>query len=314
MSTAVGERAASTPADPSATPRRTRRTGGGPAPWIIPSLVVLMAVSLYPAIYALVTSFRFYNVNISAKPGGFNGIQNYVIALTDAGFGRAVLQTLLFCTVVTAVELILGFLLALLLREPLVGTGIARSLLVIPVSIAPTVAGLAFRSMYTPGTGLIPAVFDKVGIGLPAAGILGSKTTAMPALMITDIWQWTPFITLVMLAALQGVPQDVVEAARMDGASSFRILRSVTVPLISTTIVMIGTLRFIQSFNVFDIVYVETRGGPGGSTSTIGMEIFLAGLNNYNIGLASALTVIATVIVGVFISVYFSLSNRSTDA
>lgn len=293
------------------TPRRGRRTGVGPAPWIIPSLIVLIAVSLYPAVYALVTSFRFYNVNISAKPGRFNGLANYVTALTDAGFGRAVAQTLLFCVVVTGVELVFGFLLALLLREPLAGTGVARSLLIIPVSIAPTVAGLAFRSMYAPRTGLVPAVFDKLGIGLPAEGILGSKYTAMPALMITDIWQWTPFIALVMLAALQGIPKDVVEAARMDGAGSLRILKSITLPLISTTMVMITTLRFIQSFNVFDIVYVETRGGPGGATSTIGMEIFLAGLNNYNIGLASALTVIATLIVGVFIGVYFHLSNRS---
>ena len=313
MSSAVDERPVTTgTAAPS--PGRSRRTGGGPAPWIVPSLVVLLAVSIYPAIYALITSFRFYNVNISAKPGDFNGLQNYVTALTDAGFGRAIAQTLLFCTVVTAVELVLGFLLALLLREPLKGIGIARSLLIIPVSIAPTVAGLAFRSMYAPGTGLIPAVFDKLGIGLPAAGILGSKATAMPALMITDIWQWTPFIALVMLAALQGVPKDVVEAARIDGAGSLRILTGVTLPLISTTVAMIGTLRFIQSFNVFDIVYVETRGGPGGSTSTIGMEIFLAGLNNYNIGLASALTVIATVIVGVFISVYFYVSNRGAHA
>lgn len=318
MSTGVVGAARSTKTDVSrgggdAPGDRRRRLGAGPAPWIVPSLVVLLAVSLYPAVYTVITSFRFFNVNISAQPGSFRGLANYAEAFTSAGFGRAIWQTLVFCCVVTAIELVLGFLLALLLREPLRGTGIVRSILILPVAIAPAVAGLAFRSMYAPGTGLIPALFERVGIPVPAEGILGSQITAMPALMVTDIWQWTPFVALVMLAALQGIPQDVVEAARMDGAGSWKILTSVTIPLIASTVLMIGALRFIQSFNVFDIIYVETRGGPGGATSTVGMEIFLAGLNNYNIGLASAMTIGATLIVGVFINIYFLISARRTD-
>lgn len=287
-----------------------KRFFSGPVPWLVPSMLVLLVVSLYPLFFAVLNSFRFYNLGVSPEPRGFVGWDNYVSAFTDAGFRQAIGQTLFFCITVTSVELVLGVAIALLLREKLIGINLVRSVLIMPVAIAPTVAGLAFRSMYANNTGLIPELLSRVGIAVPPEGILGSTTTAMPALMLTDIWQWTPFVALIVLAAMQGVPEDVVEAARIDGAGSFRILRSVTLPLISGAIATVALLRFIQSFNVFDIVYVETRGGPGGSTSTVGMEIFLAGLNNYNIGFASALTLIATVIVGVFINIYFITSSR----
>lgn len=287
-----------------------RRVSNGPTPWLIPSMLVLIAVSLYPLIFAVVNSFRFYNLGVAPEPRQFVGWDNYVSAFTNEGFMRSLGQTLVFCITVTVIEVVLGVMLALLLREKLVGTSIARSILIMPVAIAPTVAGLAFRSMYANDTGLIPNLLELIGIEVPPEGILGNPATAMPAVMITDIWQWTPFVALIALAAMQGVPEDVIEAARIDGSGPFRILWSMTLPLISSALVTVALLRFIQSFNVFDIIYVETRGGPGGSTSTVGMEIFFAGLNNYNIGFASALTMIATVIVGIFVNVYFVLNNR----
>ncbi|MBK0418656.1 sugar ABC transporter permease [Leucobacter sp. CSA1] len=289
---------------------RSRRFFSGPAPWLIPSILVLLIVSLYPLIFAVFNSFRFYNLGVSVEPGGFVGFANYARALGDPDFLGAIVNTLTFCIVVTAVEMVLGVALALLLRERLVGVGVARAILIMPVAIAPAIAGLTFRSMYTSGTGLVPAVMEKLGIHVPEAGILGDPASAMPALMITDIWQWTPFVALIALAALQGVPQDVVEAARVDGAGGFRILSSITLPMIGTALATVALLRFIQSFNVFDIIYVQTRGGPGGSTTTVGFEIFMAGLNSYNIGFASALTMLASIIVGVFINVYFVVSNR----
>ena len=290
-----------------------RRLFDGPAPWLIPSMLVLVAVSVYPLMFAVVNSFRFYNLGVSPDPGDFVGFDQYADALSSESFRQALGQTLVFCATVTAVELVLGVLLALLLREKLVGTGLARALFIMPVAIAPTVAGLAFRSMYASNTGLIPNLLELVGIDVPPEGILGSPSTAFAAVMITDIWQWTPFVALIALAAMQGVPEDVVEAARIDGAGSVRIFWFVTLPLISAALVTVVLLRFIQSFNVFDIIYVETRGGPGGSTSTVGMEIFFAGLNNYNIGYASALTMLAAIIVGIFVNVYFVVSSRRSS-
>lgn len=276
-------------------------------------MLLLTAVSIYPLIFAVRNSFRFYNLGVGPEPQGSVGFDNYVSALNSETFMQALGQTMLFCMTVTGVELVLGVLLALLLRERLFGTNLARALFIMPVAIAPTVAGLAFRSMYANDTGLIPNLLGIVGIEVPPEGILGSPSTAIFAVMITDIWQWTPFVALIALAAMQGVPEDVVEAARLDGARPAQILWSVTLPLISAALVTVALLRFIQSFNVFDIIYVETRGGPGGSTSTVGIEIFFAGLNNYNIGYASALTMLATIIVGIFVNVYLVVTNRKSS-
>lgn len=280
----------------------------------MPGLIVLLIVSMYPLVFALINSFRFYNLGVSPEPGDFIGTGHYENVLSSGSFHQAVRNTLFFAFTVTAIELLLGVLLALLLREKLAGVNIARAILIMPVAIAPAIAGLAFRSMYTSGSGLVPVLLERLGIPVPDAGILGDPSTAMPALMITDVWQWTPFVALIVLAAMQGVPGDVVEAARMDGAGRGRILWSVTLPLIAPALAVVALLRFIQSFNVFDIVYVETRGGPGGSTTTLGFEVFMAGLNNYNIGYASALTVIAAVLVGIFINIYFIVNNRKRGA
>jgi multiple sugar transport system permease protein len=201
-------------------------------------------------------------------------------------------------------------LLALLLRLDLPGTGVARSVLVMPVAIAPAVAGLAFRSMYDPATGLVPNVLSGIGIGTPEGGLLGDPGTAMLAVAVTDVWQWTPFVTLIVLAAMQGVPGEVLEAARMDGAGAVRVLWSMVLPLIGGALATVAILRFIQSVNVFDIFYVQTRGGPGTSTTTLGLDIYFTGLSEYNIGLASAMTWIASLVVAVFVNVYLVVTNR----
>jgi multiple sugar transport system permease protein len=291
--------------------RRGRRPWrAGPAPWLVPSVVVLVAVSLFPQIYALVNSLRFYNLGVDLEPRGFVGLDNYAKVLTDGTFVGAIGRTLLFAVGVTVVEVVLGVLLALLLRMELPGTGVARSVLVMPVAIAPAVAGLAFRSMYDPATGLVPNVLAGIGVGTPESGLLGDPGTALLAVAVTDVWQWTPFVTLIVLAAMQGVPGEVVEAARLDGAGAARIVSSVVLPLIGSALATVAILRFIQSVNVFDIFYVQTRGGPGTSTTTLGLDIYFTGLSEYNIGVASAMTWVASLVVAVFVNVYLVVANR----
>jgi multiple sugar transport system permease protein len=186
--------------------------------------------------------------------------------------------------------------------------GIARTLLIMPTAIAPAVAGLAFRHLYSTN-GLIPALLEGVGIQVPSEGILGSPDTALIGVMATDIWQWTPFVALIVLAALQGIPQEVLEAAQMDGANGFRTLVSIVLPMMQTVIVTVTLLRFISTFNIFDIVFVETRGGPGVSTTVVGLDIFYNGLTYYNIGYASALTWIVAIFIAIVINIYL-FANR----
>ncbi len=298
-------------ARPTARPAaRRRRWTDGPILWLLPSVIVLLLISLYPQLYSLINSFRFYNLSVAAHPLGFAGAGNYVAAFTDTDFLNALARTTLFAIATTAAEIVFGLLVALLLREKLRGVRLARSLLIMPTAIAPAIAGLAFRSMYEPDGGLIPYLLQKVGIGVPSQGILGSRSTALAAVGLTDVWQWTPFAALILLAAMQGVSVDVLEAGRIDGANSWQVFRSIVLPLIRPVIITVTLLRFISTFNVFDIIYVETRGGPGVSTTVTGLDVYYNGLTYYNIGYASALTWIITVLVAIVINLYLATTGR----
>ena len=289
---------------------RRRRWTSGPVLWLLPSVIVLLLISLYPQIYSLVNSFRFYNLGVAAHPLGFVGGDNYLAAFSDTDFLDALVRTTVFAVVATAVEIAFGLLVALLLQQRLHGVRLARTLLIMPTAIAPAIAGLAFRSMYDPAGGLIPYLLKKIGVGVPAQGILGSRSTALGAVVVTDVWQWTPFAALILMAAMQGVSAEVLEAARIDGASAWQVFRSIVLPLIRPVLITVTLLRFISTFNVFDIIFVETRGGPGVSTTVAGLDVYYNGLSYYNIGYASALTWIITVLVAIVINVYLATVGR----
>lgn len=287
------------------------RIVAGPLLWLLPSIVVLLLITLYPSIYSLINSFRFYNLSVSDAPGPFVGLRNYVSALSDPQFVHSLLLSLVFGVLATGIEIVLGLGIALLLNLNLHGARMVRALLILPVAIAPAVVGLAFRSLYDPSAGAIPYLLGKAGISTPAAGILGDRSTALAGLVVTDAWQWTPFAALVFLAAMQGISRDLTEAARVDGAREARIMRSIMIPLIAPVVVIVVLLRFIATFNIFDIVYVQTRGGPGFSTTVTGINIYRNALESYNIGYASALTWIITVIVAILINLYLVASQRA---
>lgn len=281
----------------------------GPAPWLLPSMAVLILLSLYPQLQALLNSVRLYNLSIAPDPLRFVGLRNFAYAFTDEQFVGAIGRTMLFAVVTTAAELVLGFGVAVLLNKKLRGVRLARSLIILPTAIAPAVAGLAFRYFYQTD-GIAPALLSAIGVTPPEAGILGDTHTALVGIMVTEVWQWTPFAALIFLAALQGVPHDVLEAAAIDGASRLRTTWSVVLPLMRSVIVTVVLLRFIATVNVFDIVYVQTQGGPGDATTTLGLNIFYTGLTYYNIGYASALTWLVTLFVALLINVYLLTAGR----
>ena len=291
-------------------PKGRSRLVKGPLPWLLPSVVVLLAISFYPQLYSLVNSLRFYNLGVSPEPLNFVGFDNFARAFGDTRFLEAVARTSLFAVVATSLEIVLGIAIALVLNQKLRGVHLARTLLIMPTAIAPAVAGLAFRHLYSPDGGLVPHLLAAIGVDVPPEGILGSPDTALIGVMATDIWQWTPFVALIVLAGLQGVPGELLEAAQIDGAGAVRSLWSIVLPMLKTVIVTVTLLRFISTFNIFDIVYVETRGGPGVSTNVIGLDIFYNGLSYYNIGYASALTWIVTILIAVVINVYLVTSRR----
>jgi multiple sugar transport system permease protein len=278
-----------------------------------PSVILLLALIAFPLLFALKSSFYFWNLQMSPVPMGFIGIDNYKMAFSSSFFLGALQTTLLMTIVGTAVEFVLGLAIALLLASNLRGISVTRALLIMPTTIAPIVVGFLFRYMYDPNGGLIPWLLTAAGIPLPAAGLLGSGSTALWAVLFADVWQWTPFFAIVLYAALLAVPEDIMEAARLDGASAFARFLHVRLPLIKKTALIVVMLRFMQLFNTFDLVVVLTKGGPGSATRTLGYSLYQNGLIDFNIGLASAMTWMMVVVVNAIIGLFVFFAFKDWD-
>ena len=294
--------------------QRFRRFVLGPVPYLLPSIVLLLLVTGYPLVVTVLNSLKYYNLSVAPKPLRFVALANFRQAFADPTFVHAIWITLEFALIACALEMVLGVAVALVLNLPLQGTGIVRSVLIMPTAIAPIVAGLMFRYLYDPSGGFITYLLREVGVPVPSQGILGSSHTALLGLVATDVWQWTPFVALIVLAAIQGVPGELLEAAQLDGASSWQSFWRVTIPMIRRPLAVVGLLRLMYDFNIFDIVFAETRGGPGVSTHTLGLDVFFQGLSYYNIGGASAKTILIALFANVLVLVYVLLFMRGASS
>jgi multiple sugar transport system permease protein len=284
-------------------------------PWLLisPSIILLVALIAFPLIFALKSSFYFWNLQMSPTPMGFIGWDNYKMALSGQFFLGALYNTLLITVVGTVIEFILGLAIALFLVHKVPGMNVTRALLIMPTTIAPIVVGFLFRYMYDPGGGLIPWLLSSLGIPMPAEGLLGSATTALWAVLFADIWQWTPFFAIVLYAGLLSIPADIIEAARIDRASPFAMLMKIKIPLIKKTAMIVIMLRVMQIFNTFDLVLVLTKGGPGASTRTLGYSLYQYGLVDFNIGLASAMTWLMVIVVNAIIGLLVFFAFKELD-
>jgi multiple sugar transport system permease protein len=263
--------------------------------------------------YLLIAPSVIMLLALIAYPQAFVGFDNYVQALNAFDFRDALINTLILSFVGTALEFILGLSIALILLRSLPGMNVVRALLILPTTVAPIVVGFLFRYLYDPSGGLLSWLLTTVGLPVPAQGLLGSPATALAAVLFSDIWQWTPFFAIVLYASLLSVPEEIIEAARLDRASPWTILMRIKLPLIKRTAIIIVMLRFMQLFNTFDTVLVLTRGGPGTSTRTLGYSLYEQGLINFNIGLVSAMTWITVLIVNIIVALYVFFAFRNEE-
>jgi multiple sugar transport system permease protein len=288
-------------------------------PWLLPylliapSIVLLLALIAYPLAFALRNSFYFWNLQMAPEPMGFIGLGNYRLALTSSSFLASLENTVLLTLGGTAIEFVLGLAIALVLSAQLAGMAPVRALLILPTTIAPIVVGFLFRYMYDPGAGIISWLLRSLAVPLPPQGLLGSQTTALASIMFADVWEWTPFFTIVLYAGLLSVPQQIIEAALLDRASDWTIFRRIKLPLVSRTALIVLMLRFMQLFNTFDLVLVLTHGGPGTSSRTLGYALYEQGLVQFNLGLASAMTWIIVLIVNALIALYIFFAFRDWE-
>lgn len=266
------------------------------APYIFSApTVILMAVFMgFPIVYGLALSFFQWSLVDIRNAPTFVGLQNFVNLFQNPQFWSSMRTTLLFVVAVIFVQLLLGLLIALLLEKKLPGIRFFRSIFMLPVMISPVVVGVTWKYMYDANFGVLNYLLGLVG--LPAGTWLSSEGTALLSVIITEIWQWTPFVFLILLSGLQGVPSDLVEASVVDGASYMQTLIHVKLPCMSQIIRLVLTLRMIESMRSMVVIFIMTNGGPGISTLTLPMAIYKDAFVNQDLGSASATALVLLVL------------------
>lgn len=238
-----------------------------PWPWLAPLVVVLAVFTLFPFCYNIYLSFHeFHSFRRTLV---FQGLGNWEKLLNDGRMWRSFGVTLIYTAVCLTVQLMLGFALALLLDAPGRQFGMIRSLLLLPLVIPPAVAGMMFLLMEDSQFGVLSWGLAGLGLLAPETPILGNSATALLGVMLADIWQWTPFMTLILLAGLRALPREPFEAAALDGARFRHVLFRLTLPMMRRVMAVAILIRGIDLFRVFDYVFVMTSGGPGTATQTL---------------------------------------------
>ena len=276
---------------------------------LAPALLLLFALVVYPLFYGVRESFLGYRYGHSI---GSVGLQNYKDLYSDPYFRQALWVTLKFVFLAVMFETVLGLALALLAARELPLVRFARLMLIIPMIITPIVVGIVFRLIYASDTGLLTIVSEKLGGG-PVL-ILDKPTTAFLGLVFLDVWEWTPLMFLIMLAGIQSLPVEPFEAARVDGAGSWRTFLDHTLPMLRPIIAVAVALRTIDAFTTFDQVFVLTGGGPGTSTQLISIYGYNTAFKFTQYGYAAAMMIVVAVLVLVFAALAVKLIRREVAA
>jgi multiple sugar transport system permease protein len=274
---------------------------------LFPSVAFLVVMTIFPTIYSLWMSMQQYNLS---RPdlAHFVGLRNYGQLLQDDIFWKAIRVTLVFSAAVLAVEFVLGFFIANLFDRDRRGMSLMRTLFIIPVFASPVAMGLTFRYMYQSGYGLINYLLESVG--LPRVNWLASTQWAMPAVILADVWQWTPFVALILLAGMQSISPEITEAAELDGLTRWQYLWRIVLPLLTPIVVVVGLIRLIDALKTFDLIYIITRGGPGTTTYTLPLHAYAMGFESFLMGPSAAVAWVVVIIVNIFAFIFLRLLAR----
>ena len=249
--------------------------------WVLPAIAVLALLSIYPLLFAIEVSLR--------TPAG-HGFSNFTRLVQDEFFLVALAQTLVYTAGAQVIEFTLGLLLALLLNREFRGRLVFRSILLIPMLLPPVVVAVIWRLILNPEFGVLNGTLRSLGVPTASLTWFGSERTAMLSVILVDVWQWTPFMFLLILAGLQGLPVEPFEAARVDGASPFQIFRRLTMPMLRPVIAIAVLLRTMDLLRVFDQIFILTQGGPGFATETVTLYIYRTAFRYWNFGYAAAMS------------------------
>lgn len=271
---------------------------------ILPAGLVVMGTTLWPLASALATSFRDWRLKRSPLPGQFVGLDNYVLAFEEPEFFNALKVTGAFVVSDVALTLALSLTLALLLRRAGILQSLTKAVLIIPFAMSPALIGVSFRFMFNGEHGVLAKGLGTIFPFLADVVWLAHPLAALAALIFSDVWHWFPYMTLVILGGLATIPAETEEAARIDGASEAQVLRHVVLPQIAGVLAIVAILKTIFALKMFDQVLTMTGGGPGIATQTLAHYVFTVGFVHYDMGLASALAWMLTVLLGLIGALY----------
>lgn len=275
--------------------------------FMAPAIVLLIALLAYPIFYTLDISFSKFEITTFGA-GEWVGLENYREVVSDYRFWDSMKVTLIYLVFALPIQVVLGFLIAYLINAPWRGQGLLRALFIIPMVVAPVVAGGMWRMILDPLWGILNYWLGLIGLG--PLDWFGDANLAMAAIIIIDTWRWTPFIVLIATAAMLALPKDVFEAAKIDGCNWWSTLWSVAVPLLVPVIAATFVIRWLGAVKMFDIVLAATYGGPGKATNVVNLFIYEEAFRSLRFAEAAAMAVIVLVITMVLTGIFLRGSRK----
>ena len=279
----------------------------------MPTILILAAITVVPGLFLYYISLFDYNIGQPLSSRRWVGLENYwrLLSGEDSAFWPAVFTTLLFVAITVSATLVFGLILALALDRLRRGAGFFATLLIVPMVVTPVMAGLLWRLMFNNLLGVVNAFLAPFGL---EQNWLGSPKIAILSVSIVEAWQWTPFVALILYAGLRALPEGPIEAAQLDGASGWKMLRFVLLPMLRPIMGLVIALRVIDGLKIFDTAFALTQGGPGNATETLGLRVFHTGLYQTGlIGRASAMAVMLLVLVTICFRYVGKYLNRAEE-
>jgi multiple sugar transport system permease protein len=255
---------------------------------LLPAVVLFVALTVYPVANLARMSVSTIEFSGGAERWALTPMRNLALLASDEVIRPALANTLLFVVAAVAIEMILGLALALLVAGVARGKGLVRTVMILPILVPPVAIGSMWKLMYNYDFGIFNQALT--GIGVPPMNWLGSTSLALWSVVLVDVWHWVPFVFLILFAAVEALPVDVLEAARVDGATRWQLVRRVMLPLLTPAIVVALLFRTILAFKVFDEVYLLTSGGPGTSTELVTLHLYKVFFEQNQLGYGALLS------------------------
>jgi multiple sugar transport system permease protein len=281
--------------------------------FVTPAILLIISVAIYPLFKTIQLSFYDYSL-LAPMDMAFTGLKNYQTLLSDSRFWGSLLNTLLFSAISVSLELMFGLVMALVMNTSIKGIGFIRAAALVPWAIPTVVSATMWLWLYNDQWGFINLLLSKLGVIGRFHAWLSDPSTALIAVIVSDVWKSTPFMALLILAGLQMISKDLYESASVDGANKIKQFFAITLPMLKSTILVAVLFRTLDSFRVFDLVYVMTMGGPGNSTEVVSMYAYKTLFKNLDFGYGSTIAVALLLVIALISFVYIRILSDREEA